>query len=403
MADDHPVGELRVDPHVVVVAPRPAPLDRHAAVQALRVTRRHEVHLVRVVRLHGHARVVERTLRERVVGVDHVPRRAAVVRAPEHPLVVLERLVLAVRVGLDERVHAVRVGGAHGQADLPHRAAREAVPLQAHPGVAAVRGLPEAAARATALAPPRPDAHLPRGREEDARIGGVHGEVDGAGVLVDEEDALPRLPAVPRPVDAALLLGSVQVAERRHEHHVRVTRVDDDAPDPPDLLEPHVSPRLAAVRRAVDPVADRDVRADERLPGSGPEDVGVGGRERERADRHGILVVEDRAPGHAAVLALEHPARGAADVVDVGVPRLADHRAHAVADRADVAVVRAREEAVRKRGQRLGREGRCEEAGRRDGDEREEEGAAGGAGAHRGLLEGAARSGARKVERAPGP
>ncbi len=121
VADDHPVGQQRVDPHVVVVTARRAAFDREAAIERDRVAGRHEVDLVTIVRSHRRACVVERPLRQRVVGVDHAPGLSAVVRAPEHAGVLVEFGEVAVRVRLDQRVDPVRVVGRHRQADLADR------------------------------------------------------------------------------------------------------------------------------------------------------------------------------------------------------------------------------------------------------------------------------------------
>src|SRR5205814_2102822 len=95
---------------------------------------------------------------------------------------------------------------------------------------------------AAALPPPRLDVDRPRAGEEDARVRRVHREVGDARRLVHEEDAVPALAAVRRPVDAALLLRAVAGAERGHERDVGVPRVDRDARDAARLLEAEVRP-----------------------------------------------------------------------------------------------------------------------------------------------------------------
>ena len=258
VADDHARGVVRVDPHVVVVAPGDD-LEGHAPVQRARVQRGHEVHLVGVVGRDRHARVVERTLRQRVIGVHHRPGAPPVVGPPERPLMLLQLLVLPVGVGFDERVDPVRVRRGHGEADSAHGAAGQSRALEPGPAVASVAAGPEPAFRASALAPPGPDLHLPGRGEEDARVGGIHHHVDRAGVLARKEHPLPVLPAVGGAEQPPLLLRAVEVAHRCDVHHVRVVRMDDDAPDPSRLVEPHVPPGAARVGGAVHAVADRDV------------------------------------------------------------------------------------------------------------------------------------------------
>src|SRR5881396_3900486 len=74
-------------------------------------------------------------------------------------------------------------------------------------------------------------------------------------------------------------------------------------------------PGLPGVGGLVDAVADRDVTADPCLARAGPDDVGIGERDREGAERLHRLIVEDRLPVHAAVRRLPDPARRGADVV----------------------------------------------------------------------------------------
>ena len=50
----------------------------------------------------------------------------------------------------------------------------------------------------------------------------IDGDVRAAGVLVDEQRALPGLAAVGGAVDAALLLRTVGVAERAGEHDIGI-------------------------------------------------------------------------------------------------------------------------------------------------------------------------------------
>ncbi len=57
---------------------------------------------------------------------------------------------------------------------------------------------------------------------EDARIVGIHREVVDADILVDVEDAIPRVAAIARAEEAALLVWTVGMAERGDVDEVRV-------------------------------------------------------------------------------------------------------------------------------------------------------------------------------------
>src|SRR5262249_59956753 len=69
---------------------------------------------------------------------------------------------------------------------------------------------------------------LPGGDQQRLGVGRVHPQVDDAGLVIDVEDALPRLAAVGRLVQAALLAGAVQPAQGADVDDVRAGRVDED-------------------------------------------------------------------------------------------------------------------------------------------------------------------------------
>ena len=159
----------------------------------------------------------------------------------------------------------------------------------------------------------------------------IHGEVGAAGVPVHVEDQLPVGASVPRPIDPALRLRRVGVAQGAGIDEVRVLGMDQDARDPPGCFEPAMVERTAAVGGTVDPVPHRERRPDdEGLTGPGPDLAGVRRRDRERADGGRFLIVEDRRPGDPAVARLPDAARGGAEVDDVGVPPFTRGRAQPV-------------------------------------------------------------------------
>ncbi len=259
IADDHARRIRRIDPDVVVVAARrrecgrrwraasslrcwrsaassasasPAATrlcERGSAVHRMVERRAEEIRLVRIVRRDGHARVVRLSAREVAVEADHVPVHAAVFGAPQLAVVrgaPVKRVAVA---RLDQRVNAVGVRAGDRESDFSDLVRRQAVSLELRPVVAAVVRDVDAAPRAAALATPRVELELPHRGEQRLRISRVHHDVDGACVRVDEEHLAPRLAAVRRAIDAALLLRAVAVTLRRDEHDVGVRRVDDDA------------------------------------------------------------------------------------------------------------------------------------------------------------------------------
>src|SRR5258705_2172757 len=76
--------------------------------------------------------------------------------------------------------------------------------------------------------------------------------------------------------------------------------------------------------------------ADPRFAGARPDDVRVGRRNRERANRGDRLIVEDGLPMRASVSGLEDPARSGAGVIGVRLTGHAADCADSVANRTDV-------------------------------------------------------------------
>jgi hypothetical protein len=125
---------------------------------------------------------------------------------------------------------------------------------------------------------------LPCGRVEDVRVQRIERDVVRAGALAAEQHVLPVAAAVLRPEDAALRVRPPRVTERGDEDDVGAPRMHDDAADVARIGESDVGPRLAAIGRSIDAIAVRHVVADARLAGAGVDDVGVGRRNRDRAD-----------------------------------------------------------------------------------------------------------------------
>ena len=169
---------------------------------------------------------------------------------------------------------------------LPSTTGREArVARELAPCVAAVGGLEDPRPLAAAPQAPRLAVHLPERRVEDVRINRVHDEVDGSRAFVAEEYLLPGVTPVGGPKDSALGVGPERMAEGRHVHAFRVGRMDADPSDRVGVGQAEVPPALPGIVRAVDAVALEDVGAQLHLAHADVDDVGVGRRDRDRADR----------------------------------------------------------------------------------------------------------------------
>ena len=174
--------------------------------------------------------------------------------------------------------------------------------------------------------------HFPRARHHEVGIFGVEGKAGAAGVGIDEENALPGLPAIAGAEDAALFLGSGEAAGDAGVDDIGVGGMHDDAPDASALHEAHVFPCGAGIGGFIDAVALHIAIADgPRFAGAGPHRLRVGGRDGQRPDGLGRLIVEDGGPVGAAVSGFPNPARGRSHVVSGGVARNPGRRGNAVA------------------------------------------------------------------------
>ena len=311
-------GVLGVDPELVVIVPAGGALDRRK--RAARVLRPVE---------RGVARVDD-------VGVARLDRDPAEVPAasPDPRIVARERPARTVVVGAVEPaalgvhhgVDALRPARRDREPDAA-RAGRKAAAADLRPRPPAVRRFVQAAARPVRRrvdVPGRP-ARLPESRVHDAGIARLEREIDGAGVLVAVEHALPDPAPVGGEKDAALGVGAVGMAESRDQDPIRVAGVDQDSPDLLRVPKPDVDKGLPAVGGFVHPVALRDVGAHVGLAGAHVDHLRIRRRQGERADGADRLGVEDRSPGPAGIVRLPH---AAVDAAEVEVRHVAGHAGH---------------------------------------------------------------------------
>ena len=241
---------------------------------------------------------------------------------------------------LDDRPDPVRARRRDRDPDLPQDPLRKPLgPREIGPGVAAVGGLEQPAARASAAHLIRPADRLPERREQDARVLGVDAHIDRARGIAPREHLLPGGPAVAGAEQTALGIWPVGVTERRDVDGIRIVRVDPHLADLPGVGEAEVAPAASAIGRAIDPVAMGDVAPDRRLAHTRVDDIGIGRRDREGPDRRALEVaVAHVAPVQPAVVGLPDPAAGRPHVEGLPVARIAGHGDHpAAAERAELA------------------------------------------------------------------
>src|SRR5262249_45643115 len=153
-------------------------------------------------------------------------------------------------------VDQARVAAEYVEADAP-LVARWQAGGQLRPGGSAVTRPVDAAAATAAVESPRLPLTLIRGRKQRLRIARIHHDVGGAGVLVNVEPLLPRRAAIDSLEDATLGVRAPQVPDRGDVDHIRVRRIDDDAPDVARVGESRGAPRPAGIDRLVNAVPPR--------------------------------------------------------------------------------------------------------------------------------------------------
>src|ERR1043166_5795077 len=116
------------------------------------------------------------------------------------------------------------------------------------PGVAAIGGLVESAARSLPRAIfPRSLSRRPKVRVDDFRIAWIESECDGAGVLVLIENLLPVFTAVGRTKHSAFFVWPVRMPERCDVHQIRIARIDEYRSDLLHVPKAEMLPRFSAV------------------------------------------------------------------------------------------------------------------------------------------------------------
>ncbi len=203
-----------------------------------------------------------------------------------------------------------------GNADLAQRALRQTLVMaELGPRIAAVSRLEQATARSTAGQAPRHPPRLPDRRVQHTWVVWIHAQIVRAGVLTPEQHVLPGLAAIARPIDTALGIGPVGVAERGHIQRVGIGWVDADLADVTGRLEAKVLPRLAGIGRAIHAVAVGDVGTDAAFAHADVQHVRVGRRNGDRADRGALEeAIRNVRPVNAPVGGLPHAATGRSEV-----------------------------------------------------------------------------------------
>src|SRR5579862_6127031 len=210
------------------------------------------------------------------------------------------------------------------------------------PGAAAVSGFEKSSARAVIFVVvfPRALTNFPHGGIDGIGIRGIDLDVGAARVVVLGNNFLPALSAVGGAIDAALLAGSVGMAEDGREDFVGIARIGGERGNLLAVGEAEMSPRLAGVGGLVNAVADGKVGTMQSLTTGDVDDVGIGGSDSDGADRLSGFAIEDGIPCPAVIIRFPDAAVDLTHVEDIGLTSNSGGGARAsAAKRADHAPV----------------------------------------------------------------
>ena len=245
-SDDQMVRVVGVDPERVILGVYRAEHVPEVLAAIVRnveaAVRPEQVHAVAVSGIGANLAVVHRARIQRGPLLPCLPAVGAAIHA-------------AVAAGrLDRRVDDAWIAVKDVEADASLLARRQAGG-ELRPGGAAVARAIDPAAGPAAVESPRLALPLIHRGEEGFRIAWIDHEVGRAGVVVHVEDLPPRLPAVGRLEDAALIVRSPQVADCSDIDDVRMLGMNDDPADVACIGEARGLPGAAGIQRAIHAVA----------------------------------------------------------------------------------------------------------------------------------------------------
>ena len=256
--------------------------------------------------------------------VDTFPRGTGVLRA-EH----------AALFCLNDCVNNIRFARRDGQADASENSLRQPrVASDIGPVRTSVSRLVNAAAWTAARKPPRHADRLPRRSVHQTRITRIHHQTDRPGVVVHEQNFLPRSAAIRGLENAAVRIGSEHMPHGSNVHSVGIPGIDEDCAGRVRIAQAGILPRLAGIGGFVNAVARNNGVADVRFAGADVKNLWIGWRHRYRADAGAgprQLAISDVFP-FGTVGALPNAAAHCTGVKEIVVSRNTGHGDHSPAD-----------------------------------------------------------------------
>ncbi len=228
-------------------------------------------------------------------------------------------------IAVDVRVDALRIRRRDCDADAADVRGKPVGELR--PRLAAVRRFIEPAARAVRwrIDVPRRPPRLPQGCVQNVRVRGIHGQRRRAGIRIFIQNLGPGCAAVDGLEDAALLVRSVLVSERRDVRNLGIARIDDDRADLTRIFKAAMRPGLPGIVGNVHTIAVSDVRTHVRFAAADVDDVRRARSDRDGPDRADIRGVEDRFPRAPRVEGFPHAAVHRAEIEVLRLPGHAGH------------------------------------------------------------------------------
>ena len=123
------------------------------------------------------------------------------------------------------------------------------------------------------------------------------------------------------------------MAEHRDEQPAWIARIDSNLRNLLPVAKAEVRPRLSGVRGFVNPVAYRKVRTLQTFAAPDVNNVRIRRRNRDRPNRSGRLIIEDRRPGAPIIVGLPHAAVHRANVENIRLTRHSRRRSRAPASK----------------------------------------------------------------------
>ena len=226
-AQNHPLRIVWINPQLVVIwASRIAFEHGEGLSSVLRLVDRsvRHIHNVRVFRINADFSEVPPSPPDTLVIRNALPLLSAVIR-PVQPAL----------LGIHDQVNPFRIARRKRDSDSPEAFRRQALSRHRLPVVSAVIRTIQPAAGPTRRrvdAPRRPSC-LPQRSVNRSRISRLERQINRSRVLVVEQNLLPLLSSVFRTKNAALLVRSVRVSQRRHKNPVRVARIHQNSSNLP--------------------------------------------------------------------------------------------------------------------------------------------------------------------------